>query len=215
MFGKSVATEGTDRLYIAPPLSFSTLDVRLRCAKNPLPVRNHFRVFSFRVLSCACASVSEKARSTKPTIRPGSAADPVVEDSDGIPHPFCDGIGDPELLRNSPVFDDEGQLADWPEGDEEQMAPPMRLIRRGRPPLPVSNHDPLLYPTADDLSDCPIRETKGRERFAAATPRDFREAMETSPRFLLSALMANRLTDRDARRMFLPDLMEVGRMSTP
>ena len=49
-------------------------------------------------------------------------------------------------------------------------------------------------------------ETRGRDRIAAASPRDLWQAAETILRYRLTSLAVIRQTDRDARRMFLADL---------
>ena len=60
-----------------------------------------------------------------------------------------------------------------------------------------------------------VRETNGRDHLATVSRGEMYDEAETFVSYRLNALAAIRQTDRDARRMFLTDLMELGRMSFP
>ena len=77
---------------------------------------------------------------------------------------------------------------------------------------PMERH---LYPLAEALAADIIRETKGRDSFAAFFPPDFHQAAETLVRYRLSTLQIIRQTDKDARRMFLADLRDLERKAFP
>ena len=60
-----------------------------------------------------------------------------------------------------------------------------------------------------------VAETDGRDRFAASAPEDLLLEAGTFPRYRLTTMPIIRQTDLMARRMFLHDLRELGRMSSP
>ena len=70
-------------------------------------------------------------------------------------------------------------------------------------------------PQAAALTEDLVRETAGRGLSSAFAEEDFRTAALALVRYRLSALAIIRQTDRGARRMFLPDLREMGRKAFP
>ena len=72
-----------------------------------------------------------------------------------------------------------------------------------------------LRPLVEALTADLVRETAGRECFSAFYPPDFHQAAETLVRYRLSTLQIVRQTDKDARRMFLSDLRDLGRKAFP
>ena len=67
-----------------------------------------------------------------------------------------------------------------------------------------------FYPDVEYLMAALLRETSCAGSFATSPPQDMRVAEETFARYRLSALAVIRLTDRDARRMFLSGLRGIG-----
>ena len=78
-------------------------------------------------------------------------------------------------------------------------------------PILAVHQVPLVTALTADL----VRETDGRELFSAFVEEDFHTAATTFVRYRLSTLAIIRQTDRDARRMFLADLRDLGRKAFP
>ena len=103
-------------------------------------------------------------------------------------------------------------------GETESLAGSSQLPgRRIRPhvdalaPMLAAHQLPLVTALAADI----VRETAGRDLFSAFAEEDFHTAAMTFARYRLSTLATIRQTDRDARRMFLSDLRELGRKAFP
>ena len=78
-------------------------------------------------------------------------------------------------------------------------------------PMMAPQQLPLVTAPRGDL----VRETAGRDLLSAFVEEDCHEAAMTFARYRLSTLAIIRQTDRDARRMFLPDLRELRRKAFP
>ena len=72
-----------------------------------------------------------------------------------------------------------------------------------------------LRPMVEALTADLVRETAGRRNFSAFYPSAFHQAAEALVRYRLSSLQIIRQTDKDARRMSLSDLRDVGRKAFP
>ena len=112
-------------------------------------------------------------------------------------------------------LDGEGDGASSIRAEWESDSSSHRGRRRPRvdaiAPLMAVRQMPLVGTLLADL----IRETAGRDRFAAFGREDLRAAALTLARYRLSTLAIIRQTDKDARRMFLSDLRDLERQAFP
>ena len=100
------------------------------------------------------------------------------------------------------------------DGLEEDDIPRLRVLRE-IPPAQVPALDQRLRPAVRALTDELIHETDGRDRIQTVTPSALMRAAEPCVRGRLTSLDVIRHTGRGARRMFLSDLREMGRRSSP
>ena len=148
----------------------------------------------------------------------GEAADPplgvpLLDDPPaGIIPPPLDYITASPSLRGG---DRESRRGEW---DSDSQGGSSRLYRHRPQPRPDAltpklalRQLPLVATLAADL----VRETAGRGQFSAYVEEDCHTAAMTLVRYRLSTLPVIRQTDRGARRMFLPDLREMGRKAFP
>ena len=124
-----------------------------------------------------------------------------------------------DLNRWRPAFDIQlaNDVAEHEEGEDDMEEAGMhrRRVLRGIPPVHVPALDQRLTSAANALADELVRETAGRGRFRSVTPADLMHAAETLRRYRLSSSDVIRRMERDARRMFLSDLVELGRRFPP
>lgn len=92
-------------------------------------------------------------------------------------------------------------------------SPRIRCLHAADNPVPKLGHAHL--PQVGDLFAELSGETRGRDRVATATEADLLNAADTIVRYRLGSLAVIRQIDRGARRMFLPDLSELGRRPFP
>ena len=104
--------------------------------------------------------------------------------------------------------------AEYSSDAESRNPPPPRRRVAGRQPNipPIERH---LLPLVEALTADLERETRGSGSPNAFFPPDFHQAAETLVRYRLSTLQIIRQTDKDARRMFLADLRDLGRKAFP
>ena len=158
-----------------------------------------------------------------PVLPAGEPADPPIEfrleDEDGVhlwyapPPPPVNYIPPAPSLRWE---DREPRRVDGEETDSLDGSSHLHL-RRPQPrvgalaPMLAPHQLPLVTALKDDL----VRETAGRGLFSAFADEDSHTAAMTFVRYRLSALAIIRQRGRDARRIFLPDLRELGRKAFP
>ena len=127
------------------------------------------------------------------------------------------GDGPPDSNAADGYIPPENEFADnsndprpeWTSPDEEPPMPPRfgsGVNRKSATPL-----DHHLLPMADALTSDMVRETAGRDIYAALCPTESRRAAATLVRYRLSTLAVIRKTGRDARMKFLSDLRGLGR----
>ena len=170
--------------------------------------------------------ILSRATSTQSRNRPDnsdSASEILAALEDEPPY---DGTMNDGRTRQPLTADPDDDSENDPQYSGRSHSPPPRSRRRLAQQFDVVTYwemfpntlpplGPALLPRVGALAGELVAETRGVDRFESASERDMWQEDETFARNRIASLAVIRQADHDARRMFLSELREHGRMSFP